>query len=61
MKIIKKIIKIFITGVFLLYGYNLIATPLGLIIPINLVTITLVGVIGFPILVGLVIFLVLSF
>jgi hypothetical protein len=61
MRIIKKIVKVFITGTFLLYGYNLIATPLGLVIPINLVTILLVGFIGFPILVGLVIFLVLSF
>lgn len=61
MKFFLKIIKRFITGIFMLYGFNLIASSLGLIIPINLITIVLVGVMGLPVLLGLVLFLVLIF
>lgn len=45
---IKKIVKKFIFGAFLLYGYNLIAVSVGLMIPINYITILLVGILDIP-------------
>ena len=45
---IKKIVKKIIFGAFLLYGYNLIAVSFGLMIPINYITILLVGILDIP-------------
>lgn len=39
---------------FLLYGYNILATPLNVIIPINIVTILTVSILGFPALLSLI-------
>lgn len=50
-KIIKLLKKVILTC-FLLYGYNLIASPLGVIIPINFITITFVTMLGMPALCG---------
>lgn len=43
-----KVLKKVIFSVFLIYSYNIIAEPLGLIIPINLITIFLVTILGVP-------------
>lgn len=60
-KKIFKVIKRVIMSVFLLYGYNLIAAPLGFIIPINLITILLISLLGIPALLSLVFVLVVVF
>lgn len=60
-KQIFKIIKKIIMSVFLLYGYNLIAAPLGFIVPINLITILLVSILGIPALLSLVVVLIVVF
>ena len=33
---------------FLLYGYNLLAVSLGIIIPINIITVLILVVLGYP-------------
>lgn len=57
---IKKIfgfVKKVIFNSFFLYGYNLIAAPLNLFIPINLFTVLLLSVLGLPALIGLMVIL----
>ena len=61
MKMIIKILKKIIVSIFLLYGYNLIAAPLGFIIPINLITVLLLSIFGIPALLSLVIVLIIVF
>lgn len=56
-----KAIKRIIMSVFLLYGYNLIAAPLGFIIPINLITVLLISILGIPALLSLVVVLIVVF
>ena len=60
----KKIFSVFkriIFSSFLLYGYNLIAAPLGLIVPINVITVLLLTILGIPALFSLIIILLLVF
>ena len=40
------ILKRIILGGFILYAYNLMAAPLNLLIPINLVTLGFIGIFG---------------
>jgi len=47
-KLLIKIIKRIIISSFLLYGYNLIVQPLGLIIPINIITVGALTILGVP-------------
>lgn len=61
LKKIFRLIKKIIVSVFLLYGYNLIASPLGFIIPINFITIILIAILGIPALLSLILVLVLVF
>ena len=42
------ILKKIIMSAFLIYGYNLIASPLNLVVPINLITVFSVSFFGFP-------------
>ncbi|MBE6149595.1 MAG: hypothetical protein E7170_02595 [Firmicutes bacterium] len=59
---LKKIFSLFkriIISAFALYGYNLIAAPTGLIVPINLITISILTVLGLPSLMLLIIILVI--
>lgn len=60
-KTLGKILKKFIMAVFLLYGYNFVAAPLGFIIPINFITITLVALLGIPILLSLIFVMIFVF
>ena len=55
MKIFIKYLKRFILGGFLLYAYNLIAVTFNITVPINLFTITTVGLLDFPGLLALVV------
>ena len=48
LKIIFKIIKRIIISSFLLYAYNLIVQPVGLIIPINVITVGVIAILGVP-------------
>ncbi len=57
MKKVLNIAKKIILAPFILYIYNLIALPLNLIIPINIFTILVVGILGIPGLITLLIFL----
>lgn len=61
MKKIIKIIRKIIMSVFLLYGYNLIAAPLGFIIPINFITVLLLSIFGIPALLSLIVVLIIFF
>ena len=61
---IKKIWQCFkriIISMFILYGYNLIATSFNLVIPINVFTVGSVSLLGFPMLFVLVLLKVLMF
>ena len=48
------IIKKIVFSVFLIYGFNLIASPLDLIIPINIITVVLITILGLPALLSLI-------
>lgn len=54
MKIIFSGIKRIILGFLILYSYNMIAMEFNLIIPINVITVLLVGIIGLPALFALI-------
>lgn len=61
LKILFKIIKRIIISSFLLYGYNLLVQPIGLIIPINVFTIMTVSILGVPALLCLIFIMVLIY
>lgn len=61
LKKIFTILKKIVMAVFLLYGYNLLATPLNFIIPINIITVALVAILGVPALLSLILVLVVVF
>lgn len=48
MKNIFKILKKILLAVFILYGYNVLLSPLGNIVPINYITVPIVTILGFP-------------
>lgn len=54
-------IKKIIFSVFILYGYNLIIEPLGMIIPINIYTVLFLSVLGIPALFSLIFILAFVF
>ena len=58
---ILKIMKRIIFSAFLLYGYNLIASSIGIIIPINIITISILVIFGYPSLFSLILIQVLIF
>lgn len=53
-KQIIKIIRRIIVSALMLYGYNVIAGPINVVIPINLINISLLTLLGFPALFGLI-------
>jgi len=53
-KKIFNLIKKIVFSVFLIYGFNLIAEPLNLIIPINAITVGLITILGMPALLSLI-------
>jgi len=58
-KIFNLIKKIVLTA-FILYGFNLLMSPLSIIIPINIITLLIVSFLGFSGLLGLVIILLVA-
>lgn len=61
LKIILKILKRIIISSFLLYGYNLIVQPMGITIPINIITVSLLTILGVPALMALISIVVLIY
>lgn len=55
--LVKKIILSFV----ILYGFNTIGSNFNLIIPINIITVSLITLLGFPALLSLVLLLVIAF
>ncbi len=54
---LKKIIiyvKRIVLGAFILYGYNVIASNFNMVVPINFVTVGMIGILGAPALVALI-------
>jgi len=61
MKKILKCLKRIILSAFVLYGYNLISVKFNLIVPINIITVSAVSILGFPILFVFVLLKVIMF
>ena len=61
LKKILKLLKRIVISAFVLYGYNLIASPLSLVIPINLINISILTILGIPSLFALIIILVVTY
>ena len=60
-KTLFKIIKRIVISSFLLYGYNLLVQPIGLIIPINIFTVSALSILGVPALLCLIFIMVLIY
>ena len=56
-----KLLKKFIISAFFIYGYNLLAQPLNIIIPLNFFTIIYVVLFGVPGLISLIIIYLYAF
>ena len=52
--------KVVMSG-FLLYGYNLLAAPLNLMVPINIITVIFVTIFGVPALLSFIAIMILMF
>ena len=53
--LIKSLKKVIVSALFI-YAYNVMAVPINIIIPINLVTVFLVSILGIPAMIGLILF-----
>lgn len=60
-KKILKIIRKIVFTVLLLYGYNLIMSPLDMMIPINIITVSIITILGSSALLGLIVILLVLF
>lgn len=61
LKKILSLLKKIVFTCFLLYGYNLIAAPIKLIIPINFITVGAITIFGVPALLSFIIIFLISF
>lgn len=61
LKKILTFLKKVVFSFFFLYGYNLIAAPLNLFIPINIFTIGILTLLGIPALIGLMVILLVLY
>lgn len=61
MAYIYKAMKIIVFGITILYIYNIFAVHIGLIIPINVVSVAIVGLLGVPGLLSLIMLLIFAF
>ena len=55
-----KLFKNIILAAFILYGFNLLMSPLGIIVPINVITVLIVGILGFSGLLGLIVIMLVA-
>lgn len=60
-KKIYKLLKKVVFSSFLLYGYNVIAAPLSILIPINIINVGLITILGIPALFALIFIHVIIF
>lgn len=60
-KLFLKILKKLVIGILILFAYNTFLSSLNLMIPINIVTILFVSLFDVPGIIGLVIFLLISY
>lgn len=60
-KTVIQILKKIVFNSFLLYGYNILVEPLGLIIPINIITIGTLSIFGLPALFSFILIYVMIF
>ena len=61
LKLIFKVIKRIVISSFLLYAYNLLVQPVGLIIPINIITVGVISILGVPALLSFIFIMVLIY
>lgn len=64
MNMLKKVLNLLkriVISAFILYGYNLIAAPLDLVIPINILTVGILTIFGIPAIFSLIIILAVIF
>ena len=61
MKYVVAVLKRLILGFVILYGYNMIAVNFNMVMPINVLTVALVSLLGFPALFSLVLLFVLVY
>lgn len=61
LKKIIQVIKKIVFSSFLLYGYNILVEPIGLIIPINVITVGFISIFGLPAIFSLILIYVLVF
>lgn len=61
LKKILELVKKIIFSIVLLYGYNVIAAPINVIVPINFITIGAVTILGFPALFAFIIINIMAF
>lgn len=61
LKKIGKFIQKFIVSAFILYSYNLIASPIAMMVPINWITMLFMTFFGIPALFGFIIILLLVY
>lgn len=54
LKKIFQVLKKIVFSMLLIYGYNLIAVPLGILVPLNILTILYVSIFGVPALLSLI-------
>lgn len=54
LKKIFQILKKIVFSMFLIYGYNLIAVPIGILVPLNILTVLYVAIFGVPALLSLI-------
>jgi len=56
-----QVFKRILIALFILYGYNVLAGPMNLLVPINIYTISLVSILGIPSLFMLALMLIFVF
>lgn len=61
LKKIFNVIKKVVFYSFLLYGYNLVAFPLGVVVPINLITVGSMTIFGVPALLSFIVMFIVMF
>lgn len=61
MKKVLLFLKNIVLAPFIIYIYNLVASPLNLIVPINVLTVLVVGLLGIPGLVALLLLSIIAF
>jgi len=59
-KKIFSVMKKIVLAAFILYGFNLIMSPLSILVPINIITVLVVTLLGFPGLFGLIVIMLVA-